>query len=692
MFGKLMLGSSVTRYPPEVVEIIGRSLPMPMTGRSARPVGLFAGCDEEGAPNPEVYHYACGGDDHILLFWNHSGESDNYIRAELGRPPAFGGVEVQSDLDYDVWDFWDWRYVGRVAGRNTLTLSVRPAEMKTLMLRPVRPHPYLLSTNRHVLQGEIDAHSVTWDEATRTLSGAFDVVARDRYRAVLKLPDSRWQVSEWTLEASDAVGRQLRHDRQAAWVELSIDSPENARLAWSVKFALAEAPSPAPAPAQASQGEPAPNLEPPSARLTSIQPGDGDWQGRCGRQGYLLPSYNGEGEDAVRLPTYISAVHWGENAAGWVFARATSDARALPLPDASGRRLGAVFARNTLDVYIETTDRAPHAVTLYCVDFDRRGRRQRLVVLDPGTLRPISPAATLEDFQEGVYAEVVISGSAIVRLTNLAPYDSARNAVLSGVFFDSPTPRPPQAFRLHEPQLAAERAYRLSWEPSPGAEFYRLLVFDGKGNSVVDEVLRETSYEVKGLSAGKSYRWSVEARNHDGVGAPLGEPASFVARFPAPARAEWLGADRDTGSNWQNVYGKAGYVLFAGGPDGPADVVHLPAFIASATATGERVNWRDGVLSGSYTCAFDQIMLHVTAKDRRAHRMTLAFASGQGCNSGIEIWDPHYETLLCRAWVAAPRGETRYVSFDVAGDVRVVLSRNRDCFPKNALLSAVYWE
>ena len=109
-FGKMTVGESVTRMDDQKIRDIGKSVPFPINGITARPVGLF----QSGEDLPEVYDYKFDSeyDDHIVLFWNQTDKAKT-ISADLDEDTAFGGLNLDPDKEYEVWDFWNWEYIGK---------------------------------------------------------------------------------------------------------------------------------------------------------------------------------------------------------------------------------------------------------------------------------------------------------------------------------------------------------------------------------------------------------------------------------------------------------------------------------------------------------------------------------------------------------------------------------------------------
>ena len=128
-----------------------------------------------------------------------------------------------------MWDFWNWRYVGRVKGNEVLSQSVRKNEMRTLAVREVRNTPYLLSTDRHLLQGDIDAHNIAFDAQTNTLTGTFDVVANDTYKAIIPLNGR--SVTNLTV-TTPGVDYSYRVNERAGYAEILLDAPKNTQASF----------------------------------------------------------------------------------------------------------------------------------------------------------------------------------------------------------------------------------------------------------------------------------------------------------------------------------------------------------------------------------------------------------------------------------------------------------------------------
>ena len=231
-FGKMTIGESVTRMDDQKIRDIGKSVPFPINGITARPVGLF----QSGEDLPEVYDYKFDSeyDDHIVLFWNQTDKAKT-ISADLDEDTAFGGLNLDPDKEYEVWDFWNWEYIGKYKGSDILSQKVRKNEMRTMALREVREDPYVLSTNRHLLQGDFDVSNVNYDAASKTMTGTFEIVGNDTYKAIIPLNDNKLLVKDFSID-NDAVTTSYVQSPFGNYVELTLDAAENQTVNWTLTF------------------------------------------------------------------------------------------------------------------------------------------------------------------------------------------------------------------------------------------------------------------------------------------------------------------------------------------------------------------------------------------------------------------------------------------------------------------------
>lgn len=145
----LMIGDDVSRMSEERLAMLRQQFPrLPEAGE---PLDLFDSVDPD---YPKIFRLPVktGWDrwDLIAVF--------NYGAEPLTREVPANGV---------VWDFWNERYMGRAEG--TYRVTVPAGSVKLLRIAPAREHPWILSTDIHIRQGQAELTDVAWDEAKREL-------------------------------------------------------------------------------------------------------------------------------------------------------------------------------------------------------------------------------------------------------------------------------------------------------------------------------------------------------------------------------------------------------------------------------------------------------------------------------------------------------------------------------------------
>jgi hypothetical protein len=147
-----------------------------------------------------------------------------------------------------------------------------------------------------------------------------------------------------------------------------------------------------------------------------------------GVSGYDLGAWTGSG-DLASLPS--SAINLAQGSR-YVWARSTSDCRALQSPDQSSRKATTYYDPKEVRVVLT------FSLHLYAVDWDSTSRRETISV--NGT----QVANLTSDFSQGAWVTTPVSISAGGIITITVDHTAGANAVLSGIFWgDAGTPPPP---------------------------------------------------------------------------------------------------------------------------------------------------------------------------------------------------------------------------------------------------------
>lgn len=161
---------------------------------------------------------------------------------------------------------------------------------------------------------------------------------------------------------------------------------------------------------------PFPPLSYPAQFLGADTATAGSWKGKYGGAGYYLAAYDGVNQHRVALPPFVAAITQAfGKAQNGPWPCDGSDVRALQDPsNASAPRkigqwsvppagVGGWDPSYPLDVLLtsEAEGVVTYRVALYMVDFDLKGRRQAVSVMDATTHEPIAQEQLLSNFTGG---------------------------------------------------------------------------------------------------------------------------------------------------------------------------------------------------------------------------------------------------------------------------------------------------
>lgn len=153
----------------------------------------------------------------------------------------------------------------------------------------------------------------------------------------------------------------------------------------------------------------------------------GNWKGVYGSDGAEVVN------DSASFPAYATVGVTGQS--GYTWAASTTDVRALrKAASATDRIAAAYYSATSLTYDVNLAGATTRQVALYVLDWDS-ARTQTIQVLD-GTNDAVLDTRTASAFGGGQYLVWRVTGHVKFRITKTA----GANAVVSGIFFDTPTP------------------------------------------------------------------------------------------------------------------------------------------------------------------------------------------------------------------------------------------------------------
>jgi len=115
------------------------------------------------------------------LGWKRAGAPEEEIK--------FADLGLHGDHEYLVFEFWTQTYLGKSKGSFTAPAQDPNNGLQIFAIREARPHPWVLSTTRHISQGGVSLLDERWDDGRNVLSGRSAVVVGDPYVLTVHLPD-----------------------------------------------------------------------------------------------------------------------------------------------------------------------------------------------------------------------------------------------------------------------------------------------------------------------------------------------------------------------------------------------------------------------------------------------------------------------------------------------------------------------
>ena len=186
----------------------------------------------------------------------------------------------------------------------------------------------------------------------------------------------------------------------------------------------------------------------------------GDWLEHYGTQGYTIV-----GAEAVPAKTaagtqYAPVISQPANASSYIWSGtsgANYDIKSLYQPSGAAQpHIAALWydtastSGSTFTIDVPITDTAAHQVALYCLDWDSQGRAETVQVQSASS-GAILDTQSISSFSDGKYLVWNVTGHVQFVVTQTA----GRNAGISGVFFDTPTPVPTALGEINVTQYGA---------------------------------------------------------------------------------------------------------------------------------------------------------------------------------------------------------------------------------------------
>lgn len=396
----------------------------------------------------------------------------------------------------------------------------------------------------------------------------------------------------------------------------------------------------------------------------------GDWMGRYGADGYILPAV----ED--KIPTFstlsVSNIYLYQTAQ-------TADRRAVLVPTSDKRSANCWVAGNPFDFQVTFTDDKVHQLSFYTLAWERQNTFLKFDVLDAVT-GAVLDERTFSNINDGMYAVYNVRRQVYVRIT---PPNSFTNGEIYGVFYDPVKIAP---VRMDPPggDFTGKVRVSLSIE-TPGADIY--YTTDGSTPTASSKRYDGTFWLtsdalVKAVGLRDGYTDS-----------PIAE-AQFQNKL---LNVEgFIGWDDQTQGNWIGKYGAEGYWIANGGKFisgyGDADVSNATEWTWGDGAGDQRAPFFD--LSGFARQATawygtDELDLNLSVFDTKLHQISLYFIDWDriGRVEEVEVLDP--QGAVKDRYTVQQFENGRYLRLAAQGQLRVRVRRVQGA---NVVLSGIFFD
>ena len=245
--GRMEIGKYFHKMEEEMLYDLGRVTPLHTTAQSARPLDAFS-----GKSYPEIYDFVVNDDWHLLTFYNTKWSGKEWpkslqarakdlpgemlpatLKVNLGDASDDGGLGLSHSGEYYIWDFWNYRFVGKLQGDAVLSQDLKAGEARMMAIHKVKEYPQFISTNRHIMQGYVDMIEYpVWDKTRSILSGVSQVPKDEDYTIIMTSNG----FNPANVVVSEGEGSWKWLDESEGIFEVTIRNSKSGEIDWEVNF------------------------------------------------------------------------------------------------------------------------------------------------------------------------------------------------------------------------------------------------------------------------------------------------------------------------------------------------------------------------------------------------------------------------------------------------------------------------
>ncbi len=226
--GRIELGTSFGKMTNEMIYDLTRLYPVLPNGKSFRPADLLL-----EKTNPELYVYSVSEKWKQVILLNND-VSDIKDRTAVHRIVAAplsgdqantGSLELNKSKKYYVFDFWNQKPMGIIAGTDVLSADLLGGEALVFAVKEVENYPQILGTNRHVMCGLMELSNTNWDERKKKLQLTADLIKDETMIITIAIPEG----TKLKPEAVKSDNSKVSFEQDGQYVRISASSEKNGK-------------------------------------------------------------------------------------------------------------------------------------------------------------------------------------------------------------------------------------------------------------------------------------------------------------------------------------------------------------------------------------------------------------------------------------------------------------------------------
>jgi hypothetical protein len=229
--GRFLMARGFYQLSDDQLYIMSRTFPYHALPKSSRPIDAFT----NGFKVPRIFDYEVDPDWHQLTLYNPNqdtvSQNLNVVEVDLGTSLNEGGLGLDLNKNYYLYDFWNNRFIGNYKGNAIVKQELRSGESRMISIHAQEKNPQFISTNRHIMQGLVDMTILPrWQDDSNTLSGTSKVVGGEIYKVVIAL--NGYRPGSCSAKNANADFEIIDNDRGLA--VLSLISEMSREVEWKV--------------------------------------------------------------------------------------------------------------------------------------------------------------------------------------------------------------------------------------------------------------------------------------------------------------------------------------------------------------------------------------------------------------------------------------------------------------------------